>query len=193
MIFARSVPNGGVKMDSARIAFTALALVWSVAPLAANPPKMADMKPPQAFSDLLDCRKIADPQVRLACYDSKTAIVAEAAQKHDIVVTDRAEIRQTKRGMFGFAIPTSRLFGGGDDDKGDELNRLDSTVASARHSRDGGWVVSLTIGGTWEQTDGKALALAPKVGQKVAVTKGALGSFFVSIDGQIPIKMRRIQ
>ena len=154
---------------------------------------MAEMKPPQAFVDLLDCRKIVDPQVRLTCYDSKTAIVVEATQKHDIVVTDRAEIRQAKRGMFGFAIPTSRLFGGGDDDKGDELNRLDSTVASARHSRDGGWVVSLAIGGTWEQTDGKALALAPKVGQKVAVTKGALGSFFVSIDGQTPVKMRRIQ
>lgn len=191
--FEHNVPNGVVKMDSARTVITALALACFAAPLAANPPKMDDLKPPQAFSDLLDCRKIADPQIRLACYDSRTAIVAEATQKHDIVVTDRAEIRQTKRGMFGFAIPTSRLFGGGDDDKGDELNRLDSTVASARHSRDGGWIVSLALGGTWEQTDSKALALAPKVGQKVAVTKGALGSFFVSIDGQIPIKMHRIQ
>ena len=180
-------------MGRASIAITVLALVWSTAPAAASPPKMAEMKPPQAFSDLLDCRKIADAQVRLACFDSKAGIVAEAAQKHDIVVTDRAEIRQTKRGLFGFAIPTSRLFGGGDDDKGDELSRLDSTVASAHHSRDGGWVVSLAIGGTWEQTDSKALALSPKVGQKVSVTKGALGSFFVSIDGQTAIKMRRIQ
>ena len=180
-------------MNSTRIAITALALAWSAAPLAANPPKMPDMKAPQAFTDLLDCRKIADPQARLACYDSKTAIVALATEQHDIVVTDRAEIRQTKRGMFGFAIPTSRLFGGGGDAKDEEVNRLDSTVAAARRARDGGWVVALAIGGTWQQSDDKALALAPKVGQKVTVTKGALGSFFVSIDGQTAIKMRRIQ
>lgn len=180
-------------MNSTKIAVTALALAWSAAPLAANPPRMPDIKAPQAFIDLLDCRKIADPQARLACYDGKTAIVAQATEKHDIVVTDRAEIRQTKRGMFGFAIPTSRLFGGGSDDsKDDEVNRLDSTIAAARHARDGGWVVSLAIGGTWQQTDDKALALAPKVGQKVSVTNGALGSYFVSINGQIAIKMRRI-
>ena len=180
-------------MSSSRIALTALTLIWSAAPVIAGPAKLPEMRAPQAFTDLLDCRKIADPQARLGCYDSKAVIVADATDKHDIMVTDRAEIRQTKRGMFGFAIPTSRLFGGSDDGKDDELSRLDSTVASVRHGRDGGWVVALAVGGTWEQTDGKALALAPKAGQKVAVTKGALGSFFVSIDGQIPIKMRRIQ
>ena len=180
-------------MHRSRIAIIAAALVGIAAPVAAAPSKMPEMKAPQAFTDLLDCRKIADPAARLACYDSKAVIVAAATDKRDIVVTDRAEIRQTKRGMFGFAIPTSRLFGGGDDGKDEELSRLDSTIAAARHGRDGGWIVALAIGGTWEQTDGKELALAPKAGQKVSVTKGALGSFFVSIDGQIPIKMRRIQ
>ncbi len=180
-------------MYRSEIAFIASTLILVAAPVAAAPAKMLEMRAPQAFTDLLDCRKIADPAARLTCYDSKAMIVAEATDKHDIVVTDRAEIRQTKRGMFGFAIPTSRLFGGGDDGKDDELSRLDSTIASARRGRGGGWVVALAIGGTWEQTDGKELALAPRAGQKVSVTKGALGSFFVSIDGQIPIKMRRIQ
>lgn len=145
----------------------------------------------QAFRELLDCRQIQDAQQRLACYDHHATVVAAAAERQDIVVTDKAEIRQTRRKLFGFALPSSSILDRGDD--GDETRRLESTVASARRNRDGGWIVQLAEGGTWEQIDSKALALSPKKGQKAIVTKGALGSYFVTIDGQAALKMRRTQ
>lgn len=180
-------------MDHTKFAIATALLVWGSASLAADARKLAEPKAPQTFTELLDCRQITEPQARLACYDSKAALIAAAVRTHDLVVTDRAEIRQAKRGLFGFTVPTSRLFGGGDDGQGEEMSRLESTVSSARRSRNGGWVVSLAIGGIWEQTDDNTLALSPKPGQRVTVKKGALGSYFVSIDGQNALKMRRIQ
>lgn len=145
----------------------------------------------QAFRDMLDCRQVQDATQRLACFDRQAAIVAGAKERQEIVVTDKAEIRQTRRKLFGFALPSSSVLGS--DDSSAESSRLETQVASARRNRDGGWIVQLSEGGTWEQIDSRMLALSPKNGQKAIVTKGVLGSYFVSIDGQPAIKMRRVQ
>lgn len=161
------------------------------APLAADRPKTAASAPPKAFSDLLECRQIADPQARLSCYDARAGVLAEATQNRQIVVADRADVERTRKSLFGYALPVSPILG--DDGEQAEVKRLDTTVASARRSRDGGWIIVLTGAGTWEQVDSKALPLSPRAGQKVVVTKGAIGSYFVSVDGQSALKMRRIQ
>ena len=145
----------------------------------------------QAFRDLLDCRQVQDAGQRLACFDRQAAIVAGAQERQDIVVTDKAEIRQTRRKLFGFTLPSSSVLG--NDDSGEEASRLETQVTSARRNRDGGWIVQLAEGGTWEQIDSRLLALSPKKGQEAIVTNGILGSYFVSIDGQPAIKMRRVQ
>lgn len=145
----------------------------------------------QSFRDLLDCRQVKDVEQRLACYDQQSAIVAAATERREIVITEKGEIRQTRRKLFGFALPDASLLSR--DDDGEETRRLETTVTSARRNRDGGWIVQLAEGSTWEQIDSKALALSPKNGQQAIVTKGALGSYFVSIDGQTAIKVRRTQ
>ena len=139
---------------------------------------------------VLACRQIADPAARLACFDAQAATLAGAAERADIVVADREQVEKTRRGLFGYSVGSAPLL---DAAGGTEVKRLDTTVTSARRARSGGWIITLAEGGTWEQIDSKPLALSPKPGQKVAVTKGSLGSFFVSIDGQPAIKMRRIQ
>lgn len=146
---------------------------------------------PKVLTDLLACRQIADPAARLACFDAQTAALAGATERSDIVVADRSEVERTKRGLFGFSVPSSSILGVGPDQQ--EVKRLETKVTGARRSRDGGWVVSVAEGGTWEQIDSKPLALSPKPGQKVVITKGSLGSYFVSVDGQPAMKMRRIQ
>lgn len=173
-----------------------LTLMWTAAvllaaPLSADRPKPEKSVPPKAFSDLLECRRIADPQARLACFDSQSAIVADAAEKRQIVVADKTEIEKTRKGLFGFALPPSPILG--EDGEQEEAKRLETTVSSARQSRDGAWIIILAEGGTWEQIDSKILALSPKPGQKIVVTKGALGSYFVSVDGQSALKMRRVR
>lgn len=144
----------------------------------------------QSFRELLDCKRILDDQQRLACYDRAVTIVTAATERQDIIVTDKREIRQARKKLFGFSLPDSPLLGQPD---AEESSRLEAAIISARRNRDGGWIVQLAEGGTWEQIDSKALPLSPKTGQKVVVTRGALGSFFVSIDGQAALKMRRIQ
>lgn len=144
----------------------------------------------QSFRELLDCKRILDDQQRLACYDRAVTIVTAATERQDIIVTDKREIRQARKKLFGFSLPDSPLLGQPD---AEESSRLEAAIISARRNRDGGWIVQLAEGGTWEQVDSKALPLSPKTGQKVVVTKGALGSFFVSIDGPGALKMRRIQ
>jgi len=166
-----------------------LVLVFSAG--AAEAEEVRAPLPSQSFQDLLNCRQIADPQQRLTCYDSQTALLAAASDRRDIIVTDKGEIRKTRRKLFGFAMPSSTLLG--DDADNEKVDRLESSVSSARRNRDGGWIVQIAEGGTWEQIDSKSLALSPKPGQKVVVTKGALGSFFMSIDGQAALKMRRVQ
>ncbi|WP_309750666.1 hypothetical protein [Novosphingobium sp.] len=147
--------------------------------------------PPKVLSDLLACRQIADPAARLACFDAQTAALASAAERSDILVADRQQVEEARRGVFGYAVGSSPLLdaAGG----GAEAKRLDTTVIAARRSRGDGWIIAMAEGGTWEQIDSKPLALSPKPGQKVAITKGSLGSYFVSVDGQAAIKMRRIQ
>ena len=140
---------------------------------------------------LLNCRQIADPPPRVTCYHSQAALLAEASDRRDIIVTDNGEIRKTRRKLFGFAMPCSTLLG--DDADSEKVDRLESSVSSARRNRNGGWIVQITEGGTWEQIDSKSLALSPKPGQKVVATKGALGSFFMRIDGQAAPKMQRVQ
>ena len=144
----------------------------------------------QAFQELLDCRRIQDNQLRLECYDREIKIVTAATERQEIIVTDKREVRQTRKKLFGFSLPNSSLLGQPD---ADETSRLETSVVSARRNQGGGWIVQLTEGGTWEQIDSKILALSPKPGQKVVITKGVLGSFFVSIDGQTALKMRRVQ
>ena len=162
-------------------------------PAAASAGKPGDSTaPPAIYTALLDCRKITDAQQRLACFDAKSEVLATATAQHSIVVTDREELRKTRRNLFGFTIPQSGLLASGDG-QDEEVKKFETTVTSARRSRGGEWIVVLAAGGTWEQTDSRELALAPKANQKVVITRGAMGTFFVSVDGQTPVRMRRIQ
>jgi hypothetical protein len=174
--------------NSGAVAAAIAALIATAGPAAAED-KRKPAPPPKVLTDLLACRQIADPAARLACYDAQTTALAAATERSDIVVADREQVEKTRRGLFGYAAGEAPLLGV----DGAEVKQLDTKVSSARLSRAGGWVITMAESGTWEQTDSRPLALSPKPGQKVAITKGSLGSYFVSVDGQPAIKMRRIQ
>lgn len=177
------------KISSLGVLGAAFAVLAAVAAPSGADDKRKAAPPPKVLTDLLACRQIADPAARLACYDAQTTALANATERSDIVVADRQQVEQTRRGLFGYSAGDAPLLGV----NGAEVKQLDTKVTSARLSRAGGWVITMAEGGTWEQTDSKPLALSPKPGQKVAITKGSLGSYFVSVDGQAAIKMRRIQ
>lgn len=59
---------------------------------------------------IAECRKIADPQKRLACYDDATATLVDARDQRDILVLDREDVKKTKQALFGFSTPALPAF-----------------------------------------------------------------------------------
>lgn len=144
---------------------------------------------PPAVQQLIACRSVTDSVQRLACYDRQSAALDQAIAKKDVVVIDKARATATRRSLFGFSIPDfGGLFGGA----GDDIKKIETTVVTSGHNADGGWVVKLADGSMWTQTDDAPVALPPERGDKVVVTRGALGAFFLQLGRQPGFKVRRI-
>jgi hypothetical protein len=146
---------------------------------------------PEAFEALVRCRSIADEKQRLACYDGAAAALEQAADRHDLVVVDRKQVRETKRTLFGLELPRLSIFGGGNDDAADEVKEVDGVVQNAFQDGNGRWVVTLADGATWAQIDNQVIALRPKPGQKIKIHRGAIGSYIMNVNGQPGVKARR--
>jgi hypothetical protein len=147
--------------------------------------------PPQAWQDMVKCRQITDPTARLACFDGQVAKLEQAASNGDLVLADRETVRQTKRGLFGFAIPGGGLLGDAKD--AEEITEIDTTITAARQFGYGSWRITLANGSVWEQVDDTRLLFDPKSGNKVHLYRGALGTYRANVDGQKAMKVRRVQ
>ena len=150
---------------------------------------------PEAFEALVHCRTIAEAAARLQCFDTAAAALEQAAARRDVVVVDRAQVRESRRRLLGLALPHLPIFGGGDnghDNDDEEIQQIDSTVATAVRNDLGQWQVHLQDGGTWIQTDFNLLAVAPRPGQPVTVRRGALGSFMMRVGRQPGVRVRRV-
>jgi hypothetical protein len=142
---------------------------------------------PPAVQQLIACRAIADSTQRLACYDRQAGVIQQAIASRDLVVIDKQKADEAKRGLFGFATTgMAGLFGGGD------IKQIESTVTSYTRNADGGWIIRLADGSVWGQTDDAQLGLPPQRGDKVKVTRGFGGSFFVQLGKQPGFRARRV-
>ena len=152
----------------------------------------APAAPPAAFTRAIECRSVADPQARLACYDREVAALAAAAQSNEIRVVDRQEIRRTRRSLFGITLPDlGGIFGGGGD--GEEVSEINATIQSARQDAYGKWTIVLDDGARWQQIDTRDLASDPRPGQPIRIRRAAMGSFLANVNRQIAIRVRRVQ
>lgn len=161
-----------------------LAVLAPSAGVAKDPPPAA---PPAIVQGLLACRSVADSAQRLACYDRQSGAVAQAIEKRDVVMIDKARATAAKRSLFGFSVPNfAGLLGGGD------VSEIEGTVAGVTQNEDGGLIIRLADGSVWSQTDGTPVALEPRRGDKITVKRGALGSYFVKVGRQPGFKAKRI-
>lgn len=151
-----------------------------------------NIPPPGVYQELMQCRSIADEQTRLACFDRQSAALENATRNHEILISDKETVQAARRGLFGFAAPIGRLmgFGANDDDK-NEIKEIQTSVKGVRRTSNG-WRLEFADGSTWEQNDTRDFALSPKIGNDARITRGALGTFLVSVRGQRSIKMRRV-
>jgi hypothetical protein len=149
---------------------------------------------PEAFEALMRCRAIADAAARLQCFDSAAANLDAAAARRDVVIVDRAQVREGRRRLFGLTLPRIPIFGGGDDDDhdADQVRTVEGVIASAA---EGGnrWTIALQDGAIWVQQDYNQLAFRPRPGQHVVINRGAMGSFMMRINNQPGIRVQRVR
>ncbi len=143
-----------------------------------------------ALQSILDCRALSEGAQRLACYDAAAAKVGEAQTRGDIVVIDRAQAAAVHREAFGLPMPSldiiTRALNPGD------VDRVEGVVRALRADPSGRWTFSLEDGAVWRQIDGD-LMRPPRAGSKVAIRRGALGSFLMNVDDQAAVKVHRDQ
>jgi hypothetical protein len=168
------------------LAFTAFATAGSVwtAPLAAATP--------DAFRKLAECQAMTAADQRLACYDRQVAALTRAEKSKEIVVLDQAEVKRSRRSLFGFPLPDLAVFGiSSKEDKSEEIKRIDSTVTDARQRRDGAWTITLADGSAWETQD--ALKFPPRNGAKISIEKTVVGSYLGEVGHDRSIRFHRVK
>jgi hypothetical protein len=136
----------------------------------------------------LDCIAIKADAERLACYDRTVAALGKGEETHEIVVSDREQIRETRRSLFGFHLPS--LFGGKDDG---ELDRIETTISSVSRSYDGGLVLAVDGGAQWVQVDSRAIVGKIRPGDKMTISRGTMGAYFATLAGRPSFKVQRRQ
>ncbi|MFL6739559.1 MAG: hypothetical protein ACJ8E4_06075 [Sphingomicrobium sp.] len=159
----------------------------STSTLAKEPPKTSPL-----VGALQTCRALADPTQRLACYDKEAGALLDAAQKGDVAVVDKSEVRQARKSLFGFAMPKVPFFSG--DDTADAVSdTLETTVKSASGIGYGKFRIIVAEGdAVWETTETYGTMRDPRAGDKILIKRGPLGSYMLRIGSNRGVKGRRV-
>ncbi len=139
------------------------------------------------------CQVETNDAARLACFDKAAGTILAASEQGDLRMVDREEVRQTRRKLFGFSLPSFGIFDGRDrKDDQPEVELLQTTIAKVRASEYGGWTVVTAEGAVWQIDNPPARLMSPKVGQSLEIKAGALSSYFLRINGQPGVKGKRV-
>ena len=164
-------------------------LTFAPPPVAWSKPAVSTPGTAAAVSAVLDCRAIADPAQRLACFDKTVGDMAKAETSGELLTLDREQRRSVRRQAFGLNLPSLTIFDRGE--KGEDADRLTAKVVSAHKLGDGKWLIQLEGGAIWRQTDDQELLKEPHNGSTAVIKRGTLGSFFMKIDGDSAFRAHR--
>lgn len=159
-------------------------------PVAAQSDPTDPLETPEVIGKLFECREIESPEERLACFDREVADVYAAQESRELVIADREQVTEARRGLFGLKLPKISLFSGGDD--GDDVNEITATLADARKLSNGRYVFELEDGARWIQTENTIGYKRFKAGDTIVIKQAALGSFKARVNDKIAGKVRRI-
>lgn len=149
---------------------------------------------PEVVNTLFSCKDRSDTKARLACFDSAVDAMRTAEADNDLVFVDREQVREARRGLFGFSLPKIRLFGGGDanDEGSRDVREIEEPLANFGSTPAGKVSFTLQSGARWVQTDNVPVLGRPKPGEIVRIEQAALGSYKASINGRRAIKIKRV-
>ncbi len=177
-------------MKNVLSSLAAAALVLTATPAVAQAEVKIDDS--DQLEALRSCKDIAEDAARLACYDSAAGKLTEAVDSGEVQVVDKEDVKEARRGLFGFSLPKIKLFGS-DGDDGEQLEKLESTITSVSRTR-GGYVFQIKDGNaTWQIKNAPMRLRTPKAGDTVVFKKASFNTYFIRIDGQIGVKGTRIR
>jgi antitoxin (DNA-binding transcriptional repressor) of toxin-antitoxin stability system len=182
------------------IAASAALAVVSIAPAFAEPASRITEK-------VYRCAEIAADAERLACFDVAVAELRGAEESGAVRTIAAEDIEKIERESFGFSLPSIRLAlrGSGSDRQSDRAERAERaerseitevTMPVARissHPTSRRLTVVLQDGQTWEQIDSRQLpARTLRNPREARIRRAALGSFVMTIDDSVAIRVKRI-
>lgn len=148
----------------------------------------------EAFEQLVQCQTIVSDADRLACFDRQVTAMKAGADKNELVVLDREEIKKTRRSLFGLSIPRLPFFGDGEDSDAQEagaITQIEATLASVSQLSGGLWSFRLDDDSKWQTTQ-PFETIIPKVGMPISIRRAALGSFLAKINDRRPVRIKRV-
>lgn len=174
-----------------RNSYLAIPTVLSLAILAITLPAGAKDKdpeaPPQSYNELQACRTIIDEKARLDCFDAASAKIAREVDAKELVMLDRTAVKNTKKSLFGFSIPDVDFL---KDEEGKfEFTKLETAITSASSAGRRKWQFRITEGSLWRTTEASDIEF--KKGQKVVISKGSLGGYFVKVGSARSVRVLR--
>lgn len=175
-------------MTGQAIRITMIFAVAAVTAGSAGAAQRRDTKPSAALDALAQCVGVAADAERLACYDRAARPLIEAQKAKEFVVVDREEVRKTKRSLFGFSLPSIKLFGASDDEP---VKQLVGVMTASTPLPGGLMRFQLDDGSVWDTTEG--LMQMPRKGDTVTVKAGTLGSYIATAPGRRSPRVKRVR
>lgn len=149
---------------------------------------------PELVEKLFDCRVLENDGERLACYDREVAAVEEAEEADELVIADREQIKEAKRGLFGFKLPRIGLFDRSSDgeDEEREVSSIEAIIGSSSRNWQGQLSFVLEDGARWRQTDKTQVYGDIEKGTRVTIERAALGSYKAKIGRKRAFRVERV-
>ena len=147
--------------------------------------------------DLGRCLRIADIAERVACYDA----IARAEQEEPVPADDpgspppgrpepageaAADTPRTEFGLSAAQRESRRPA------EARQLDEIEAVVASAQEVGAGYWQFEMGDGATWRVMENRRRFRAPRPGDPVKIRRGSLGSYFLDVDGQPALRIKRV-
>ena len=148
---------------------------------------------PGSVESLLSCSAVKQETTRLACYDREATLLKDAVSSRELVVLDRSEVQRTRRSLFGFSLPSLKIFGKGEASvEAGEVKRLDTRIVSVGRAPGYGlYSLQLAEGGTWQTIEANR-DFEPVAGQTILIERGVIGNYNAKVAGRRAVRVKRV-
>lgn len=148
-------------------------------------------KQAELAAEVKACSKISNNQARLTCFDQLTAIKSYQVQlsKTTGLKATGLKTELTVEQVDSFSKEQIEKTA---EEKASEIKTILSTISKLEKTSRGKWKITFDSGQKWQQKDTSKLKL--KQGDRVTLTKGALGSVFLQKENSNKrIKVKRLK